>query len=224
MLCGQAVIAIWNGIAPETRDEFYRWHLQAHMPERVGIPGFRRGRRYRAADEGTAPEFFTLYEVDSFEILEGQDYRRRLDHPTPWTEKATAHFRDTARGLARVVMSVGLGSGGAMATLRFKVDGDGVEPPASLIHSATDVARLPQVTGIHVCKTDSRASTVVTLESKGRADIQGPPSWFVLIEACTIGALRDPISVIVHTDGVTSPGVGCYVHEYTRLKTDWAPG
>ena len=25
-LAGQAVVAIWNGIAPEGRTEFYEWH------------------------------------------------------------------------------------------------------------------------------------------------------------------------------------------------------
>ena len=35
------------------------------MPERVGIPGFKRGRRYIAVDGGTRPEYFTLYETES---------------------------------------------------------------------------------------------------------------------------------------------------------------
>lgn len=68
MLAGEAVVAIWNGIAPEGRAEFYEWHLHEHIPERVGIPGFKRGRRYIAADPATQPEFFTLYEA---EILRG---------------------------------------------------------------------------------------------------------------------------------------------------------
>jgi hypothetical protein len=38
MLCGQAVVAIWNGIGEEGRSEFYDWHLHEHMPERVGVP------------------------------------------------------------------------------------------------------------------------------------------------------------------------------------------
>src|SRR5215470_5785138 len=75
-LAGQAVVAIWNGIAPEGRTEFYEWHNREHMPERVGIPGFRRGRRY-IAKYGT-PEFFTLYEAESPEVLVGQDYLNRL--------------------------------------------------------------------------------------------------------------------------------------------------
>jgi len=73
MLCGQGVVAIWNGIADAGRSDFYEWHVREHMPERVDIPGFRRARRYRAVDRGTHPEFFTLYEVDTFGVLEGLD-------------------------------------------------------------------------------------------------------------------------------------------------------
>ncbi len=57
---------------PAARDDFHEWHNREHMPERVGIPGFRRGRRYVAISG--APEFFNLYEADSPETLAGQDY------------------------------------------------------------------------------------------------------------------------------------------------------
>ena len=103
-LAGQAVVAIWNGIAPEGRAEFYEWHNREHMPERVGIPGFRRGRRY-IAKYGT-PEYFTLYEADSADVLVGQDYLNRLNNPTPWTQRVPpTFFRDTARGICRVKLS-----------------------------------------------------------------------------------------------------------------------
>jgi len=97
-LAGQGVVAIWNGITPEGRTEFFEWHNREHMPERVGIPGFRRGRRY-IAKYGT-PEFFTLYEAESPEVLVGQDYLNRLNNPTPWTQRVPPmFFRDTSRGV-----------------------------------------------------------------------------------------------------------------------------
>ena len=84
-LAGLGVVAIWHDLLPEARDDFHEWHNREHMPERVGIPGFRRGRRY-VAISGT-PEFFNLYEADSPEILSGQDYLNRLNSPTAWTKK-----------------------------------------------------------------------------------------------------------------------------------------
>jgi len=47
-LAGKGAVAIWHDIVPEGRDEFYAWHGREHMPERAGIPGFLRGRRYIA--------------------------------------------------------------------------------------------------------------------------------------------------------------------------------
>jgi len=47
-LSGSGVIAIWNDITEEGRANFYEWHDREHIPERVGIPGFLRGRRYIA--------------------------------------------------------------------------------------------------------------------------------------------------------------------------------
>jgi hypothetical protein len=58
-LAGTGVVAIWHDLLPEAKDEFYEWHNREHMPERAGIPGFRRGRRYIALDSG--PEYFNLY-------------------------------------------------------------------------------------------------------------------------------------------------------------------
>ena len=41
-------VAIWHDITPEGRANFYAWHGSEHMPERLGIPGFVRGRRFVA--------------------------------------------------------------------------------------------------------------------------------------------------------------------------------
>lgn len=54
-LCGQGAICIRNDITAEGEADFYAWHVEEHMPERIGIRGFRRGRRYRAAGNGTSP-------------------------------------------------------------------------------------------------------------------------------------------------------------------------
>ena len=51
-LAGEGAVAIWHDIAPEGREDFYAWHGEEHMPERVGIPGFLRGRRYVAIEAG----------------------------------------------------------------------------------------------------------------------------------------------------------------------------
>ena len=104
MLAGEAVVAIWDGIAPGgarrsttgTSTSTFRSASDTGLP---AWPPLYRGR----AD--THPEFFTLYETDTMQVLQGSDYTNRLNQPTPWTKATTAHFRDTARALSRVVVS-----------------------------------------------------------------------------------------------------------------------
>jgi hypothetical protein len=225
MLAGQGIVAIWNDISEDGRDEFYAWHIREHMPERVGSPGFRRGRRYRACDDVTRPEFFTLYETESFEVLQGQDYANRLNAPTEWTRRATAHFENTSRALARVWASHGAGPGGSLLTLRFDVpDARADHVRRELTAKLLEIARLSEITGAHLCRADDAASGIRTSESKDRTDILAPPRWIALVEACTAKALALPEAMLKAHAFVADAAAGRYTMEHTRLKTDWAAG
>lgn len=218
MLAGEAVVAIWNGIAPEMRDRFYDWHMNEHMPERVGIPGFRRGRRYIAMDAATAPEFFTLYEADAVPVLTGTDYAARLNNPTPATREVTAHFLDTTRALAAVEESRGPGMGGMMGTIRFEAE-EWLAPELRTIARAA--AALPRITGVHLCRTHLEASGVRTTETRDRTDIAPPPPWTLLIEATDTAALElGELAATLGRTGARAPiVVGMYRLEFVRTKT-----
>jgi hypothetical protein len=222
MLAGEAVVAIWNGVAEEGWATNYAWHLTEHVPERVGILGFRRGRRYRAADAATHPALFTLYEAETIQVLQGQGYTDRLNAPTPWTREAGRFSRDTSRGLARVVASHGPGVGGAMLTLRFDAPVAAQAAVAALVREA---AGAPRVTGAHLCVADATASGLVTEEKRGRTDIGAPPTWFALVEATDPEALAGLLpDAEMAGAGATGPFLrGTYRLEYLRTKTAWAP-
>ncbi|MGH7911877.1 MAG: hypothetical protein ACREOV_09155 [Candidatus Dormibacteraceae bacterium] len=114
-LLGGGALAIWNGIDESDEVEFNAWHTQQHLPERVSIPGFLRGRRYVNAS-GVGPtdggRYFTLYEVRELETLASPPYLRRLDRPTPWTARMVSRFRNSRRTAYRVATSRGSGAGG----------------------------------------------------------------------------------------------------------------
>jgi hypothetical protein len=223
MLAGEAVVAIWNGVAEEGWALNYAWHLTEHMPERVGIPGFHRGRRFRAADGATHPALFTLYEAETLQVLQGQDYTNRLNQPTPWTREAGRFSRDTSRGLARVVASHGPGVGGMMLTLRFDAPASAQAAIAALVRRTAE--ERPRLAGAHLCVADASASGVVTEEKRGRTDIGAPPTWFALIEATDAEALSDVLPDAEMTAaGAMGPYLrGVYRLEYLRTKTAWAP-
>jgi hypothetical protein len=222
MLAGEAVVAIWNGIEPEAREQYYDWHINEHMPERVGIPGFRRGRRYIAADATTHPEFFTLYEADTMPVLQGSGYADRLNDPTPATKATTAKFTDTFRALSRVLVSHGPGMGGAMLTIRFDCDESRLIAVRAMVRAAAQAER---ATGAHLCRGDTAASLVRTAETKDRTDIQPPPSCFIMVEATDPEALTDILlERALLGAGATGPFIrGVYRLEYTRVKTGFAP-
>lgn len=180
-LAGAGAVAIWHEIAPEGRDAFYAWHGQEHMPERVAIPGFLRGRRY-AAVVG-APEFFNLYETTDTAVLAGRDYLERLNHPTPWTVATVKHFRGVARSLCEVAHSRGEGEGGLVATFRYDVDSGRAGLHRSRMATAIDrLAGEGGVAGAHLLVADEAASTIETAEKKARAGGTEVPRWIVLVE------------------------------------------
>lgn len=181
-LLGGGAVAIWHDIAPEGRQVFYDWHGNEHMAERVGIPGFLRGRRYIAAEADL--EFFNLYEAETLAVVTGPDYQARLNSPTPWTLEAVAHFQKVSRSLCRVAASFGPGQGGLIATLRYDVP----EAAAAAHIAALSEDLLPQlaaevpVAGAHLLVADAEASAVDTAERKVRTERNRVPRWIVLVE------------------------------------------
>jgi hypothetical protein len=221
-LLGHAVVAIWNDILPDERTTFIEWHNREHIPERVAIPGFRRGRRYFAAD--AAPQYFTLYEADDDAVLTGPDYLARLNNPTPWTRQATQAFRNTARGVCRVAFSAGCGDGGFLLTLRFDA-----EPgrAGALEHYLAGTAlpplvRIAGVSGVHLGIADQAASLIDTAERQGRQ--VGVPSWIVMVEGSWASAVDTACDALLAGDveahGATGPFArGLYGLEICRIKT-----
>jgi hypothetical protein len=181
-LAGTGAVAIWHDIAPEGREAFYAWHGSEHMPERVGIPGFRRGRRYIALHG--APEYFNLYETDSPAVVTGAQYLERLNNPTPWTVSTVPHFRQVARSLCEVAATAGEGQGGLIATFRYAL-ADAVVPAhrARLARDVPNVASQPGIAGCHFLVADEAASAVETAEKKVRAEKNLVPRFIVLVEA-----------------------------------------
>jgi hypothetical protein len=181
-LMGTGAVIIWNDIADAGRDQFYQWHDKEHMPERLAIPGFLRGRRY--GRRGHSPEYLTIYEAGDLGIVVSPAYLARLNAPTPLTVKTLPYFQNTSRAVCRVAYSVGSSSGGHMLTLRVEVPEENADAMCAMLKDA--FARALELTGVvacHLYQADQDASRVNTAESKKRAfDI---PSWVVLAEATT---------------------------------------
>lgn len=101
----QGLLAIWANVDAGYERDYLHWHNCEHMAERVSIPGFHVGHRYRAIE---APrEFFMVYETDTAEVLRSEPYLQSQNNPTPWTQQSIGHFQDTLRTIYTLVGSVG---------------------------------------------------------------------------------------------------------------------
>ena len=229
-LAGGAAVAIWHDIAPEGRQAFYEWHGEEHMPERVGIPGFLRGRRYVALDADL--EFFNLYEATRPETLTGPDYRDRLDNPSPWTTETVRHFRKVARSLCRVAASFGAGQGGLVSTWRYDVPTEAADRHVEAMSQEIlpSLVASDQVAGAHLLAADAAASAVINAEEKARAEANRVPNWIIALEgwgdardfrACCDAALP---SQVLQATGVIDPAVvGHYQIQLTVSEADVDP-
>jgi hypothetical protein len=101
----KGILAIWNDCLPEVESEYERWYMGQHFPERLGVPGFRIGRRYEAVS--AEPRYFTFYDTESPEVLMSQAYVERLNNPTPETAAIMKSFRNMSRTVCHRVSQIG---------------------------------------------------------------------------------------------------------------------
>jgi hypothetical protein len=180
-LLGNGVLAIWNGIKPEAEDDFVAWHVREHIPERVGLPGFLRGRRYVALDGH--PKYFNFYETTSVVDLSSASYQARLNAPTAWTRQVVAHFLDTSRTICDVSWSIGLGEGGFIEAINFETS---LEPSAVASNLkgplSAALAAIPGVVGIHLLQGQAQAGRGQTAEKELRGTPDKVAAWILLVE------------------------------------------
>jgi hypothetical protein len=224
-LLGKGVLAIWNGIDPKAESEFVKWHVAEHIPERVGLPGFLRGRRYVAVDGN--PKFFNFYETRVSSDLSSPVYRRRLDEPTEWTKSVVRFFQETSRTICDVSTTFGCGEGAYLEAIRLDT---GIEADSfrTLLTNQVLVPATRQagVVGVHLLQGQNAQTAEATAESQLRGAPDEVASWVLLIEAvepCAIHALRQNT---VHETALRSAGVeheikrGMYALQFSLTKAE----
>ena len=77
-LLGKAAMLLSFDIAQDAVDEHDDWHTHEHLPERLSIPGFRRGTRWVALRG--RPRYLVLYEVAELDTLVSGAYLERLNN------------------------------------------------------------------------------------------------------------------------------------------------
>lgn len=186
---GKGAMVFWHDIEGDELD-YNHWHGFEHMPERVAIPGFHRGRRYVAIEGG--PKYFNMYETESTAVLTSEPYLDRLNDPTSWTTASLAKFQNSNRTLCRVGTSFGKGTGGVLMTIQLAP----AEGRATALRQwlageiLEDLVTRPGIVGAHLLEGDPEASRMETAEKSLRDRPDDVADWVVLVEAMETAPLR----------------------------------
>lgn len=190
MLLTATALAIWNDVVAGGELAFDDWHVNEHMPERLAVPGFLRGRRYAADLPG---HYFTLYEVSDPGVLSSAAYRARLDNPTEWSTRVVPLVSSRTRTALDIRTSLGDGVGGLLATIEFDaVAGRESELTAWIDGTAlTSALSDPAVVAVHHGLADRARSKLDTVEESLMQARDEVARRVVMIEAVdAAGAVR----------------------------------
>jgi hypothetical protein len=215
---------MWWDVAPAERAAFEDWHSHEHFPERLGIPGFRRGTRWASAAGGEG--FFTLYELERYETLTSPHYLERLNRPTPWSTKMMPLHRNMVRSQCRMAASHGMGVGNSMLTVRLSpLPGRGDALRANLDATLARLAALPGVIGGHLLETRTPAAPPTT-EQRIRGGADATADWIVLVSGYDADAVRHAADAALGAAALAAAGAqpgtlaGFYSLRYTLAAVD----
>ena len=170
---GRGFVVIWNGISPGREADFKAWHREEHMPERLAIPGFISGTRWRADD--ARQNYFTLYTLEGPEVAHSDRYISRLNDPTPWTRRVMAGFRENSRCVGAFERSLGALPSERVAVARLQYVS--AESEGKLWAERT--MAIAGVVGYHLGRADAAATSLATTERQGR-DVREPAGMVIV--------------------------------------------
>ena len=179
----KGLMAFWADIDADYLLRYQEWHTCEHVPERVSIPGFLRGRRYRVADG--SPHFLMMYETRTPDVLASDAYLAALNAPTDWTREALTHFRNPSRNIYRQVATAGIEGAFAapwLTSLRFNRPGN--------LDGSKWVSAIADRHGIlraQLWEVDEQVSGIQTSERKIYGGGPGEQQYLLLVEAETPG-------------------------------------
>ena len=209
------MLVVWMNVDPSGAADFAEWYIRQHIPERVGVPGFRNGNRYRAL-EGTPqrgfPDYLAVYDTDAPGVLSSSPYTERLNTPTEWTQRVMPMFRDTVRSACRVVAERGVGLGGVIRTVRLEPGADGrAALRAALAALPEALLAKPGIVRVRVAEMEEEPSSGGGADATDTAEVamrgKDQTATFTLLVDGTDGpSLQAACSDLASPDSLTALG------------------
>ena len=178
-----AFLAIWSDVPAENEVDYLHWLTREHTAERLSLDGFHAVRVYRALDKGVC-RYLIHYDLASPAVLDSEGYLRRLNAPTPWSQRVMPNLGNFIRGGGQVSSLVGSGHGGVLAAARLH------SRPFPDPDALRSLAGRDLIVAASLLTTDTGRTTVQTKEKAMRGR-DGSFAALVLVEGLTDVAVRD---------------------------------
>lgn len=187
-----ALICAWMRVDLADHDAFLDFHTHEHLPERLALPGFLRGRRFQSL---SAPDtLLVLYEVESLAVLTSAAYVERLNNPTDWTKRCMPLIRDSRR----LAIDLDFDSGDAqgeivgLAHLDVRAGAD----LSTLTSAAAQAARHDGVIAARGGRVDLAASNLDTAERKALGAAAHTGGFVIVAEAADATSARSAFAAL----------------------------
>jgi hypothetical protein len=225
-LLGSGAVAMWWDMAPAMKAEFEDWHSHEHFPERMNIPGFRRGSRWAELSGGEG--FFVLYELEAYDVLSSPAYLARLNAPTPWSSKMMPHHRNMVRSQCRVLESFGGGIGRLMMTVRLSpAQGQADSLLQDVQSRLAGLPERPGLTAAHLLRTETPKLTETTEQRIRGGDAVA--DWIILVSGYDADVLTRVIegelsgTALIAAGASDQPSTSLYGLSYSLAAFDNGP-
>lgn len=200
-LLGRGVLVNWGGVQAASEADYNAWHSLEHMPERLSVPGFRRGRRCQAVGGTPASlRYFMMYEADEPQIFVSAPYLARLNDPTPWTRRILSVYIAPSRTVCEVLASTGRGTGGWLATVQFGQNAPALPDEDWLVSRMHEAAGMSGILGAHVLRGNASLGQQPTAEKVFR-ESGGEPDRTValalLIDGLDQGCTQEALAAVL---------------------------
>ena len=181
MTASRGVLAVWNDLEPGREAQFEAWYEHQHVPERLGIPGFRMARRYRASHG--SPRYCAFYWLDGVEVLASRAYLERLAKPTATTRGMMTGFRGMARTPCSIALESGQDLAPAMAWIAVMQDAV-ANLPLEHLRSRIDASVASGIASrIELWRCEEAIAARANPEQRLRAQNDRVARWILFVEA-----------------------------------------
>ena len=184
----KAVSVMWTDIPEEITYDLNEWYDREHIKNRVDIPGYVWGKRYKAVQG--RPSYMAVYATDGPYVQAGDDFLEVVQNPTVGETEFAPHFYNSIRMMCDVTASVGDSEGGFAGFLTLTPMKDANERLRSFITDITLPALLEHH-GIMAAHLWERNPETTAMASRGFPGDNLPksimaPDWMLAYEGTSI--------------------------------------